>query len=1371
MECRPFWKAAFWNSSWVLLRTPLVYNTDAHQAIERLDIGNWAPGPSSEADDNAPDAGVDIVKSMEKARAKSVAAKDAAIAEANANQMARLDIVRLVAAGGTCAGASMVPIGGQLLCAAGALSVLAQLKSVTDYPPAWNGAMENGGGALSDSSNSVEDAFRVAQKRADDLAEMGAGHPQYAGAAKDTWEEWNSFVVDATFFSKDITLEISDRAAEENEALQYAQAYRILHHVESLCDRPADPLPFDDAGSVSSVLNSLSSSGSGTLWARAWEWNAKLEIAIAQIEDERREMQNRAEDRLKKAEETMSDLAHAKWSDEYELPARTLDDEIFASSWDALGTYNARARGAQDAFLRAKAAATAARNIRQARRPLWPVRSMLLDANVSTDADLAIMRASSLLADMELSAEEEREKARESMLALELKIAGGASIEQPEAFKSAREALARANKQLDDGEREEGRRVGEKYLHYKKAADEAEYGLRLLSVDEEKGAYLGEMKRLLEEFRIRLTWARELEVDVSEFRADYENYQAEIQRGSPKEESIENMRAQIRALNLRLAEGLMWQEAQYQELESLSQALLPYYPSALEQWRIDMKVWRSADDEWSDQALKNPAGLRSALETAQKRLWQQRGEALESALCENARWSPRHVGVQTAGMQTDLGGIWSSYNPISIGQSGALEVICQFDWAFAGPEIANRSDWVRSASAYDGQLRLSLSGIGAGDEIMLDIRSMQTPASFGTQSCVASADTGALLVRSKHRLRVSGSLEKVQARVPWTSTLPLGFAKIVDADGNSIEGEFVDVTGDYGERPLAVIFMIDWPAKDSQWESVMQSAQAPSMTRESFSAKPAEAGAVDVSYVLNVQGLPVCDEAIIYVEESADTLTMLKVKASNTGSETEIVQMPLPNHPQWAVRTSALPSSGRLLLAVSYRINDSAQWVELTAPLLEDRARSQNDEAALALVETARTRAVAADWSGAVDALEKARKMLDEKETDNVLPTEADRFNLTLAQAGEMHQRLTNLSAIVRSSDLRPDWAVEALEWRTQLQTMLDEAGSTALGASRPSVKSMRSAMDKISIKSLELAEKDYFALNNELNSLRMLDSAQQEGGMIETERSLLAVRESIQAEQGLKALGRLAQTHNLMQIYKAVLRERMIQSAQSQKQQARTILEQAALTQEELDLYMKALSQLDSAGSHAFQPALSLTAAKSLQTELKKAVLPNMDSALSEDLKVAAKSVAAQQSQIETAQAALARVQKPLGEGAKSLQEGANRSSRLVQSYLGEIAARPKLAQTEQAAALQADYVNMQDMMASGQWPEAIVAGESIQLRAKRLVDSDKGAAGEPPYAVIGLTLLLVIGIGFIMLRKKPPKPKAHAISEPKTLARGATA
>ena len=146
---------------------------------------------------------------------------------------------------------------------------------------------------------------------------------------------------------------------------------------------------------------------------------------------------------------------------------------------------------------------------------------------------------------------------------------------------------------------------------------------------------------------------------------------------------------------------------------------------------------------------------------------------------------------------------------------------------------------------------------------------------------------------------------------------------------------------------------------------------------------------------------------------------------------------------------------------------------------------------------------------------------------------------------------------------------------------------------------------------------------------------------------------------------------------------------------------------------------------------------------------------------------------QIDAANQTLSRARPSIDAAQGSLQQGASDRARMVQAYLGEIHLRPTLASSPAASTLDSDAANMGAMMDQQKWPDAIVAGESIITRAKNLLaaDTSTSSSAQPPWLMIGLTILLIIGIAYVLIMRKPPKEKHHAQLAPKTLGRVAGA
>ncbi len=1423
MSCTPFWTQSSWRSVWVSQSPAPLYAPGIHTVIEGMEIQDWHPGSPTLTPSGMDEKSSNLLKT---ARAQGLDAKEWQVNEtrAYANLLRGYQTYGFWGGGlhDVCSGlvsgvrkstsaydnltsslpvsllahstSLLMPLTVNSSDALGAIDnvvclppgVIGSLLSASDinsYPPVWNAAMASSTTALSTSSSAADKIFSDTQNESDKLAYQGAADPQYNGEARSAWQDWSSFVSEAERYSQSSTLVLPyDADLSSSPGLRYARAYRVLHYgIEANCNRPSDPLAFNLFGSTSVVYNDLASDGNSTLLAYATNMRERLSLAGARLAYESDAAQTAAQSDVVSANLSVLAVQKAAWADAYDLPSNAMSDYVeSANQWDRTGTYGARKNTGENQLAQAVASQRMAASLQAGKYYFWQSQALLHEQNASALAQSSLIYSSHLLQDMNLSVQSKRAQAQDAIQILNSTLYGMPSGISPQRLQAARLSLFNASQEFDAAARADSALLGPQYTHYVNAISYASNGrqMALSSSNENDPVKVSEMKRLLEDFKRRIGWAENLSVDVSDFNASANNFFSILSDGQPVDGAIDALKAQIVSINSQMDEKLAPEADQFRGLEDATLSLLPYRTDALNTFVQETSVWRKSD-AWSDNTYQNPTGLRNQLNASALRIHNLLGSTLQTQLClrPNAQWLPDTSLVPKTNERTNVGGFWTTSNPLALDYNDKLELSCPaFPVSFMQIEVTNQSPNVQTVLSSDGTLHLQLTGLKAGESASFQFVSYQLPYSLSLKSCQLLLNSNFVQWVSDYRLRALYRMEHVNALVPWVSSIPLASATL-STSGITLQGQ-----PDFSDSS-SVLFSIPSPNVSSDWTSDLRSNSGLPMRRESTSAKALASGGVEARYMLTLSSLPSCSMAIIQQTEMADPITGLSVTSSDSTVSVKLVRSPLPGHPDWAVQISPVPSSGSITLDVRYQIDDPAQWVSLTLPVLRTQARVQNDGIAQGLLDQANASAQTQDWPMAVNLIGQAREQLLKKTiTDNISLTNSSsllspNWDATRLSAQSTLDSLANLTSRLRAGEQRPAWANDIITLRTALKTSLDNVLSDPSPTSAE-LKSVQTSLNQVSTKSLDLADSDYTSLSKTVNGWRTLSlpDAQVQLRMSEIDGHLLDARNRLQSEDGLGALSSLLDARTSSDAYQSALSSALGTQSNSQSENVHRLSDQFSLTQSQLEQYVSSLQTLNSAGVHAFQPPMTLSAATTLSDQLKKSVqtLPSPDSgSLPSDSLLALKTLASRQMQIDAANQTLSRARPSIDAAQGSLQQGASDRARMVQAYLGEIHLRPTLASSPAASTLDSDAANMGAMMDQQKWPDAIVAGESIITRAKNLLaaDTSTSSSAQPPWLMIGLTILLIIGIAYVLIMRKPPKEKHHAQLAPKTLGRVAGA
>ncbi len=90
------------------------------------------------------------------------------------------------------------------------------------------------------------------------------------------------------------------------------------------------------------------------------------------------------------------------------------------------------------------------------------------------------------------------------------------------------------------------------------------------------------------------------------------------------------------------------------------------------------------------------------------------------------------------------------------------------------------------------------------------------------------------------------------------------------------------------------------------------------------------------------------------------------------------------------------------------------------------------------------------------------------------------------------------------------------------------------------------------------------------------------------------------------------------------------------------------------------------------------------------------------------------------------------------------------------DVRANPALANSSKGQKLEQDLAQLQDMMDAQAWADAITQAAAVVTEAQGLLQTAAVSGGGPPWPLIGSTVLLAGGIGYVLLARKKTAPKS---------------
>ncbi|HQT45498.1 MAG TPA: hypothetical protein PLO51_05960, partial [Candidatus Micrarchaeota archaeon] len=349
-----------WQSSQIW-RIPVVgslYHHGIHDVSNRFGYGFWDIGspsdvtgviPSPSIADKSPSLSpraAESIKAMSSARQSALDAQAAYADETTAWKNMKVDLT----AHGFDTLLHYTPLASVGILA-NTVQAYNEVQSFHNYPLSWNNLMAKTVSTLNNASIALNGAFLSAQEQADLLHVMGADDQSYHGAATQAWGEWASFVTEANAWASgpnaaglqpyQSVIFDANGAGLNTTGGHYAQTYRVLRHVEYLCNNPADPMQFDDSGQVWLTVNDMLSDDDNSLWSRAWAMQGRLQTAANQMTWEMQDNQTAASSQIKQANSVMDELSRAGWRDDLsEAPLSAYNASAQAQAAPYYGTFS-----------------------------------------------------------------------------------------------------------------------------------------------------------------------------------------------------------------------------------------------------------------------------------------------------------------------------------------------------------------------------------------------------------------------------------------------------------------------------------------------------------------------------------------------------------------------------------------------------------------------------------------------------------------------------------------------------------------------------------------------------------------------------------------------------------------------------------------------------------------------------------------------------------------------------------------------------------------------------------------------------------------------------------------------------------------------
>ncbi len=1279
-------------------------------------------------------------------------------------------------------------------------------NSVT-YAHTWQATMQAGAGALSSGAHGVNAVFAQAQAEADTLHAMGAGDPAYRGGAKGAYENWQSFVVQSARWS-DSGQPLADGTASEQ---RYGRAYHSLQIMQSTCAHPGELPDFGADANLTSTFNDLAGNGDATLWADAWGQYGALRAAYAQMKIELDDNLTQAKTAKASATAALAQLRNAGPGNfSADLPPSSETGLEPAQPSDITGTIPEQAAVADGLMRQAEGELTLGQHWSDATsRADYQLASFSPASDSPGWASLALLHehaaavyyaqsqavSDNSLMQMQDKVGQARARAEDQLQFLQSELAARLSSAPTGAAAAAqtreRAILSKASTKISEADAARG--LGKQYADYLQALallDDAQ----AVSSNPQSSSDAYALNQTLATYKTMLKAGPGLNVDVSESQAGFDDFYSALLNGSIIPGSADLVAVQVQSLRVQLRASLTDEEGQYQALLSTAQALTPYAPNQAPALTAAFAPYRSADG-WSDYALEKPGPLHVLLSK-----WQSQSDALVSksvadTLCRNAQWEPA-VLRPVAGARLDAGGTWSSANTLGIGSNQSLSVDCPFSHPFLPSDETGTSDNVRSATTSGGKLHLLLSSLDAGAGVEVKYSSAQVPFQLTQKSCQLVVDEqGNLDWQANYSLHADYPASHLIMDVPWPSDS--AGASTLAWQGQDLPGQWSRSLASDNQSPSdssypQVQFMLSSvPAGTQSFSVHIAPTMLAALNVSSAQATPSTDGSMAVSYQLSMNGLPACSEAFVRRADGASgSLSKISVLSSDAS-----VQAPASSSPdgRWHFVIHGVPPSGSLSVQARYVTTDASTWFNTTLSELGAQALALNDSAAQGQLVQAQS-LYQSGSTGPAYALARAveARLLGETGDGGQSARDWD------AEAGAANQSIDALQSLgqkLSAGASRPPWSASLPSWTDELSAARDAASVEASAGHFEQARSAwRKAKSSFEQKALTAAQADYQKLSDQLAAASALEAQAgatgAEGGpagnlspsssdapsaLSNASVLLSATRSALQLSDAPLALSSLADAHQSIDPYGISALAHAQVAAREQQQQAADLQVQSNATAEALQTYLHSLSSLTAAGPSAFRPPLTAAQARTLLAQAQKAA-PDpatfADPAGWTDAAKASALLSKQAGILSKANQTLWDARAQAASASQSIQTAAENLARMAGASVAqarqslEQAGAPPDAANATLSSLDSDLSRLDELMSASQYADAVVLGQSIVTRAKPLI-TPPTPASSPPWLLIGLTLLLLAGVAYVVMFRKPGEKKPMAVEGAKKLER----
>ncbi|MDE1797847.1 MAG: hypothetical protein KGH63_00385 [Candidatus Micrarchaeota archaeon] len=1270
------------------------------------------------------------------------------------------------------------------------------------YSRLWQETMQASTDALHEGADGVNAAFAQDQAQANTLYDMGVDDPSYQGGARGAWQDWQAFVAQSARWS-DPGQPLTDGTAPEQ---RYGRAYRSLSRLQDICAHPPALPDLSDGANLSATFNDLAGGGPDTLWNIAWQHYGALRAAYAQMNLELDDHSKRADGARQNSTAALAALqAQGPGNFSASLPASADAGAGLVQPSAISGTIPEQAAAASQLMAQADSERDQARRWSDpANRNDYALASASSATPFAGWASQALahyekailyyaqaqMVSENAKAQMDGLTGQARDTALASAQSLQAQLDAGLSAAtagpSAAAQTQARAALAAATKKISQADAAPS--LGKRYALYLDAiALLSDAQAALSSPAQSTDAYA--LNQTLAQFKALLAAAPALGVDVGDAQSGYANFYSALSSGWVPPGSAELAANALESLRAQLRSALTDEESQYQSLESAIGASAAFDPSGPSAFSSAFAPYRSAGG-WSDLALEKPQALRALLSKWQSYSDALSSKALSSTLCQNARWQPATI-LPLAGARLDAGGQWSSSNTLGMDYSRPLSIDCPLAHSFLPTDQAGASDNVLSAATSGGNLHLSLSGLAAGQSVWVNYSSDQRPFQLTQTGCLLGIDEqGQMDWRANYSLKSDYPTPTLAIDIPWPSD---------SAGPATLSWAGMPFAGQWGESadaaspspasaglanasafPAQVQFLIPNVPSGSQSFSVEITPEMPAgLMLSSAQASPTSAGSLAVSYQMQLSGLPSCSEALVRRTDGASE-PLSKILVQSSDAQVKALSSATPDG-TWYFTMRALPPDGRVNAYVSYEAANSSEWFGTTLSSLQSQAQALNDQTALDQLSSAASLYQSGQTSQAY-ALTRAAELRLQGESGDGGQSLQDWTDESQA-AGEKLSQLAALSKTLSTSSALPPWASELPAWSSELSAALDSANASAQAGNFDAARSTyRKAEAAFSQKALTAAQSDYRQMSDQLAADSSLPFLTPGNGsdlsspvLSNASFSLSAARDGLQNADAPSALAALAAAHQFLDAYGQSALANARQSAQAQRQAALVLQATASNLSDQLQNYINSLASLSSAGTSAFKPPLTAAEARTLQSQSVKAA-PDpagfADPSGWNDLSRASTLISKQQKAIDQSNQTLSLAGAKVAAASQSIQSAAEQLARMASASVAQAhqsaaaAGTPSDSAAAMLSSLDADLSRLNDLMGAQEWPDAIVLGQSIVSRAKPLIGT-AAPASSPPWLLIGLTLLLIAGVAYVVMFRRPGEQKPPAAPGAKKLER----